>query len=91
MAFSIEEPSTPRRVAVRRELAVFLRTELDKVYVRKLETKAGTRTTVGTAHVYEDAEKALRTEPEHVVARNQAPEEPQGSPEGGGEEESEEG
>ncbi len=75
---------------MRRELAVLLRTELGNVYVRKLETRTGSRTTVGTAHVYEDAEKALRTEPEHIVARNKAPEEPQESPEGGDEEESEE-
>lgn len=74
MTFEILEPSTPRRSEVRRELAVLLKTDLDKIWVRKMETKTGTRRTVGLAHVYEDVAKALQIEPEHIILRNQQPE-----------------
>ena len=66
----MEEPSTPSRSSVRIELAVALRVELDQVYVRKMETKSGTRTTVGVAHVYKDPKEALKVEPKYVVERN---------------------
>ena len=48
--------------------------ELDRVWVRKIETKTGTRTTVGLAHVYKDPGKALVVEPDYIVQRNQKPE-----------------
>ena len=49
-----------------------MKTDIDKVWVRKIETKAGTNVTVGLAHVYDDSEKALKVEPEHIVKRNHA-------------------
>jgi ribosomal protein S24E len=70
LIFRIEEPSTPRRADVRREVAVMMRTDVDKVYVRSLTTTSGTRVTTGVAHVYNDAAKALKVEPKHIVARN---------------------
>ena len=49
-----------------------MKADLDKVWVRQIETKTGTNTTVGLAHVYDDAAKALQVEPEHIIKRNQA-------------------
>ena len=74
VTFEVLEPSTPRRSEVRRELAVLLKTDLDRIWIRKIETKTGTRRTVGLAHVYEDLAKALQIEPEHIIQRNQQPE-----------------
>ena len=71
--FEIKEKATPSRAEVRRDIAVIMKTDLDKVWVRQIETKTGTNTTVGLVHVYDDAAKALQVEPEHIVKRNQAP------------------
>ncbi len=80
--FKVEETSTPSRSGVRIELAVALRVELNQVYVRKMETKSGTRTTFGVAHVYEDPKMALKVEPKHIIERNMsaAPAEPEPEP-----------
>ena len=48
--------------------------ELDRVWVRSIETKTGTHTTVGMAHVYKDPGKALVVEPDYIIQRNQKPE-----------------
>ncbi len=48
--------------------------ELDRVWVRSIKTKTGTRTTVGLAHVYKDPGKALVVEPDYIIQRNQKPE-----------------
>jgi len=78
ITFVVNEPSTPQRSKVRIELAVALRIELNQVYIRHMETKSGTRQTVGLAHVYDDPENALKVEPKHIVKRNESasPEEP---------------
>jgi len=69
--FRVESPSTPSRGEIRRSLAVLLKVDLSQVYVREIKTKTGTHESVGWAHVYEDAEEALRIEPQYVVERNQ--------------------
>jgi ribosomal protein S24E len=71
--FEIKEQATPSRAEVRRDIAVIMKTDLDKVWVRQIETKTGTHTTVGLVHVYDDSAKALQVEPEHIIKRNQAP------------------
>lgn len=71
--FEIKEQATPSRAEVRRDIAVIMKTDLDKVWVRQIETKTGTNTTVGLVHVYDDSAKALQVEPEHIIKRNQAP------------------
>ena len=48
--------------------------ELDNVWVRSINTKTGTHTTVGLAHVYKDPGKALVVEPDYIIQRNQKPE-----------------
>lgn len=71
--FEIKERATPSRAEVRRDIAVIMKTDLDKVWIRQIETKTGTNTTVGLVHIYDDAAKALQVEPEHIIKRNQAP------------------
>lgn len=55
---------------MRRELAEALDVDPRQVYVRKLVTKSGTRTTVGVAHVYDDPALARVIEPKHILERN---------------------
>jgi len=69
--FKLEQATTPSRSNVRIGLAVVLKSELNQVYVRKSTTKSGTRVTVGTAHVYDDPEQALKVEPRYIIERNQ--------------------
>ena len=64
--------------------------ELDNVWVRSIETKTGTHTTVGLAHVYKDPGKALVVEPEYIIQRNQKPEKVAEAPEEAEEPEAEE-
>ena len=73
MTFEIQEPATPSRSEVRREIAVLLKTDLENVWVKRLETQTGTQRIVGLAHVYESAEAAMRVEPEHTILRNMTP------------------
>lgn len=72
MVFRIEERSTPSRAEVRRELAVLLKVDLERVWIRRMETRTGTHRTTGLAHVYDDAAKALQMEPEHIIRRNRS-------------------
>lgn len=76
MTFEIQQPATPTRSEVRREIAVLLKVELDRVWIRKMETKTGTNITLGLAHVYDNPVKALQVEPEHIIKRNQISERP---------------
>ena len=68
--FLIEEPSTPSRSEIRRDLAVTMQVDLDRVWVKKYETITGTNKTVGLVHIYDEAETALKVEPEHVINKN---------------------
>lgn len=68
--FLIEEPSTPSRSEIRRDIAVTMQVDLDRVYIKKYETITGTNKTVGLAHIYDEAEIALKVEPEHVITKN---------------------
>ena len=78
VTFSIEHAQTggtPTRVEVRKQLATLLKTDLDLVYVKQLETKTGTMVTIGEANAYDSVEQAKLVEPEHIIARNAIPEE----------------
>ena len=68
--FEVRSDETPKRIEVRKELASMLNVELDRVYVVKMLTKTGLRLTVGRAHVYDSAERAVFIEPEHIKRRN---------------------
>jgi len=69
-----ETGGTPPRLEVREKLASQLKTGLELVYVRRMETKTGTRIAVGEANAYDSVEQAKLLEPEHIVGRNTPPE-----------------
>lgn len=68
-----ETGGTPNRFEVRKELATLLKTALELVYVKKIETKTGTMTAVGEANAYDFVEQAKTVEPKHIVSRNVPP------------------
>lgn len=75
VTFHIQDSDMPKRIEARKELATILKAEIDKVWVKLLETKTGTQMVSGLAHVYDKAEDALKVEPKHIVVRNQLPSE----------------
>ena len=80
VTFSIEHTQTggtPNRVQVRKQLATLLKTKLELVYVKQLETKTGTMVAVGEANAYDSIEQAQLMEPKHIIARNASPEKPE--------------
>jgi small subunit ribosomal protein S24e len=83
VTFSVEHAQTggtPTRVEVRKQLATLLKTDLDLVYVKQLETKTGTMVAIGEANAYDSVEQAKLMEPKHIIARNATPEKPEESP-----------
>jgi ribosomal protein S24E len=81
--FSVEHDQTggtPTRVEVRKQLAALLKTDLDLVYVKQLETKTGTMVALGEANAYDSVEQAKLVEPEHIIARNATPKKPEEAP-----------
>ncbi|MFQ6068161.1 MAG: 30S ribosomal protein S24e [Candidatus Bathyarchaeia archaeon] len=71
-----EEGQTSSRLELRKNLANMLKTKVDLVLVKKVETKTGTMTALGEANVYETPEQAKLIEPKHIIARNIPPEKP---------------
>jgi ribosomal protein S24E len=61
---------TPNRSSVRNEIAVTLGVDIKQVYVRNLTSRAGTRQTIGLAHIYDDPIQAHKIEPKHIIERN---------------------
>jgi len=79
VAFEVEHGEiggTPSRFEVRKRLTSLLNTDLKLVYVKRLETKTGTKVSVGEASVYDAIEQAQLVEPKHIIARNASPEKP---------------
>lgn len=72
VSFEVVEEVTPSRGKVRKELAEALKVDLERVWIRKLETQTGTHRTVGLAHVYENEARALLIEPKHIISRNKS-------------------
>jgi len=68
---------TPTRDEVRKQLAALLKTELELVYIKQIETKTGTMVAIGEANAYDSIEQAKLMEPKHIIARNATPEEPE--------------
>lgn len=50
-----------------------LKSDLELVYVKRLETRTGTMVAVGDANAYDSVEDAKLVEPEYVIARNVPP------------------
>lgn len=61
---------TPPRLEIRAKLAKILKTKLEQVYVRKVETKTGTMIALGEANAYDNFEQVIRIEPKYVIERN---------------------
>lgn len=77
VAFDVEHGEiggTPPRFEVRKRLTSLLNTDLELVYVKRLETKTGTKVSVGEASVYDAIEQAQLVEPKHIIDRNASPE-----------------
>jgi len=77
VAFEVEHKETggtPSRLEVRKRLATLLKTDLELVYVKRMETKTGTMIAVGEANAYDSIEQAKLVEPKHIIARNTPPE-----------------
>jgi ribosomal protein S24E len=70
--FKVEQAKTPSRSNVRIGIAVAMKVDLNKVYVREIETKTGTHTTIGNAHVYDDPAQAMEIEPKYIIERNKS-------------------
>jgi ribosomal protein S24E len=80
VTFSVDHAQnggTPSRVEVSKQLAGLLKSKLELVYVKNLETKRGTMTAVGEANVYDSVEQAKLSEPKHIIARNVVQEKPE--------------
>lgn len=75
-----EARGTPSRFEVRKELAEKLKTDIELLYVRKVETKTGTMLAAGEANLYDSPEQVKFVEPEHIVTRNMPPEKPKEEP-----------
>jgi ribosomal protein S24E len=82
VTFSVEHAQTggtPNRVEVRKHLASLLKTDLELVYIKQVETKTGTMVAIGEANAYDSIEQAKLMEPKHIIARNATPEKPEES------------
>ncbi len=80
VAFRIDhhnEGSTPSRVEIRKQIALLLKTKIELVYIKKVETKTGTMVAVGEANIYDAIEQAELVEPKHIIARNAISKEPE--------------
>ncbi len=63
--------STPGRGMIRYELAKIYGVDVDRVYVRKIETEYGMSVSNAEVHIYDDPERAKKFEPPHVIKRNE--------------------
>jgi ribosomal protein S24E len=64
---------TPKRLEVKKAVAVELKVGDDVVFVKKMRTKTGTTVTVGVANVYQSVSQAKLVEPEYIQKRNNPP------------------
>ncbi len=64
---------TPRRLEVKKAVAVELKVGDDVVFVKKMRTKTGTTVTVGVANIYQSVSQAKLVEPEYIQKRNSPP------------------
>jgi len=61
---------TPSRFEVREKLADILNVDVQRIYMRKIETKTGSMTAVGEVNIYDSVDQAKYVEPEHIILRN---------------------
>jgi len=73
IAFEVEHTQTkgtPARLEIRKTLAETLKTNPEVVYVKRIETKAGTMLAIGEANAYDSVEQAKLVEPKYIITRN---------------------
>jgi len=66
---------TPTRSDVKRKLSTLLKRDAELLFIKKIETKRGTKISLGTANVYNSLEEAKNVEPEYIIKRNMPKEE----------------
>jgi small subunit ribosomal protein S24e len=66
--------STPERYSVRKSLALKLNTEINNLYIRKMESKTGMNSTLCEVEIYENEKIAKAILPKHILLRNLPPE-----------------
>ena len=71
-----ETKATPSRFEIRKKLAEALKTNIDLLYVRRVETKTGTMLAAGEANLYDSPEQVQLVEPKYIITRNMPPEKP---------------
>ncbi|WFO76033.1 30S ribosomal protein S24e [Desulfurococcaceae archaeon MEX13E-LK6-19] len=62
---------TPSRGIVRKAIAEAYKAEIERVYVRKIESEYGWGVTKVEAHIYDSPERAKMFEPEYIIKRNE--------------------
>lgn len=67
---SHESSPTPSRLEMRRELARILKADVEKIYVRSIESTTGLSTAVGEANVYDSPSQSNQIEPKYIMKRN---------------------
>jgi ribosomal protein S24E len=67
---------TPKRLDVKKAVAIEMKIGEDVVFIKKMRTKTGTDITVGDANIYKSVEQAKMVEPEYIRKRNSPPEKP---------------
>jgi len=65
-----EGDGTPSRAEIRQKLADELSADVDRLYLRKVETSTGSTKAVGQASLYDSVGLAEYVEPKHIVLRN---------------------
>jgi small subunit ribosomal protein S24e len=61
---------TPGRHEVRQKIADLCNSNVEKVYIIKMDTKTGRMVTVGKANIYDTVEISRSVEPKHIILRN---------------------
>ncbi|MEB3847115.1 MAG: 30S ribosomal protein S24e [Desulfurococcales archaeon] len=65
-----ELKSTPMRINVRLGISEKLGVDIQRVYVRKIETEYGIGISIAEVHIYDTVDRALAFEPKYVIDRN---------------------
>ncbi len=63
--------STPSRGLIRHGIAKIYNVDVNRVYVRKIETKYGMGVSDAEVHIYDTPERAKEFEPSHIIKRNE--------------------
>ena len=69
-----QEGGTPPRLEIRKNVASALKANPDLVFIKQVETKTGTRTAMGVAHVYDSVDQAKHIEAQYIIERQSPPE-----------------